>query len=104
MKIITIFNSRFARLINVSAVTLYPFIFFADNKDTAIAQHIVSHEYIHVLQIRAIGWWKFYATYFWQYVRARFSGKNHNDAYNSIDYEIVAYAFENTTEVPKDFV
>lgn len=104
MKIKLIFNSRFAKLINVGAITLYPFIFFADDKQTALEQHIVAHEYVHVVQIRTLGWWRFYWTYLVEYFKARFAGKNDNDAYYSVSYEVQAYAMQDVIEVPKGFV
>jgi hypothetical protein len=46
---------------SIEAITLYPFIFFHGEPTNRTR----SHEYIHVAQVRRIGWLKFYILYFW---------------------------------------
>jgi hypothetical protein len=70
MKTKLIFNSKFAKLINTGAITLYPFIFFSMSKEDDLRLKVVHHEYVHVRQVRSIGWFKFYLSYFWKWVVA----------------------------------
>lgn len=47
------------------AVTLYPFIFYRYHPE----QSHRLHEYIHVEQIRRLGWMKFYFLWIWYYLK-----------------------------------
>lgn len=103
MKVHCVFSSRLASLLNVSAITVYPFIFFADDREAAMDMHIVAHEYVHVLQVRKLGWLRFYWTYLLQYFRQRFAGRSDFEAYMGVNYEIEAYAEQATQVVPPGF-
>jgi hypothetical protein len=52
----------FRRGFTVYAVTIVPFIFI--RRDKAWDEGIMAHEFVHVAQVRAMGWWSFY----WSYV------------------------------------
>ncbi len=102
MKIHCVYNSRFASLVGAAGITIYPFIFFADNKEKAISEHVLSHEWVHVLQVRKLGWFRFYATYVWIYFRNRFQGMSADESYYAVPYEQEAYAGEDKQVVPMD--
>lgn len=96
MKVRFFFNSIVARVIKAEAITLYPFIFFADDERIELALDTVAHEMVHVEQVRNMGWLKFYWSYLVQYVKGRLAGKAHWDAYASITFEKEAYAKQRT--------
>jgi hypothetical protein len=58
---------------------------------------VIAHEHVHVEQIEKIGWWKFYYSYLLEYVKNRFKGLNHNQAYMEISYEKDAYFRQNAS-------
>lgn len=58
------------------AFVLYPFIFFKESKEE-VSETLFRHEWEHVLQVRALGWFRFYRDYLletWRvgYTRNRF--------------------------------
>jgi hypothetical protein len=89
---ITIKNSRIAKILKVDGIVLYPFILFA-KKDPGTV--LMKHEMIHVEQIKQSGLFKFYFSYLLQYVQFRFKGLDHNHAYRFISFEKEAYEKEN---------
>ncbi len=92
VKVKCIYNSRFAKLINVLGITLYPFIFMSFSREQSLKEHVVQHEFIHVRQIRKNGWLPFYLSYLYQYFRNRFKGLGADKSYGDIDWEKEAYA------------
>lgn len=100
LKPICFFNSGFAQWLEVDAITLFPFIFFATGREQAKAEHILAHEYIHVLQIKKIGFFSFYCSYWLQYFGFRLAGKDEWDAYLAVTHEAEAYGNQENTEVP----
>ena len=103
MKIRRKYNNWIPQLLNVGAITLYPYILFArsvtglkgNNGDYAI--QLFKHEYIHIEQVRKMGWFKFYFLYLVE------SAKN---GYEDNKYEVEAYARQNeqfTDEEQKAF-
>lgn len=88
MKIIEIKNNFVPKLLNVSAITLWPFIFYADSEPS---DEIMFHEWVHVLQIGYHGVVKFYALYVGYYFKLRFKGLKHLKAYYEIPFEKEAY-------------
>lgn len=82
MKII---ESKFItnKLLNVSGIVLWPFI-FVDNKDNKI---LINHELIHKEQIKDCGVLKFYILYLWYWIKY--------DGYYNIPFEQEAYNNEN---------
>ena len=101
MKVREIKSSRIAGLLGVVAITLYPFILF---RDAQPGPTLVNHERIHVAQIRAVGWLRFYAGYLWQYAKGRLRGLDHSAAYRAISYEAEAYAHQHEPGYPKRLV
>lgn len=87
MKIRRVYNSWIPQLFNVGAITLYPFILFrrtvlgikANRKNP---EHLFKHEYIHIEQVRKLGWFRFYFTYLVECKR---------NGYRQNKYEVEAY-------------
>jgi hypothetical protein len=115
MKVKLIYNSKFAKLINVGAITLYPFIFFSMSKEEALKKRVVHHEWVHVRQVRKLGWFRFYLSYFWQWIKGLFSRdritypntRTQVDnvlerAYYSITYEWEAYMQEKSLQFTEE--
>lgn len=86
MKIRRVYNHWIPQLLNASAITLYPFILFSKSiiglKGTQHPAHLFKHEYIHIEQIRRMGWFKFYFFYLVE---------NAQTGYDDNKYEIEAY-------------
>lgn len=85
------FNHWLPRWLRVSAITIYPFILFADDIGVAGSDGTIAHEWVHVGQIRALGWFRFYASYLLFYLRGRARGLSHSAAYFEVPYERDAY-------------
>ncbi len=92
VKVKCVYNSRFAKLLNVWGITLYPFIFMALSREQAFKEHLVQHEFVHVRQVRKHGWFKFYINYLYQYFANRLKGLGADKSYSNIDWEKEAYA------------
>jgi hypothetical protein len=85
------YDSWFAKLINVGAITLYPFVFVATKRNETPIE-LVQHEFVHVRQVRTVGWWRFYASYLWQWFVGIVRYRNHAAAYFDVSFEVEAYA------------
>lgn len=90
-------NHWYPKWLGVDAITLMPFILLSGSLSEARINETLAHEWIHVKQVRQIGWSKFYASYLWQYLVGRFKGKSHDDSYYNISFEKEAY--ENQAEM-----
>lgn len=88
MKIFHIKNSLIARILNVEAIVVYPFIFFRTKSPNEI---LISHEMVHVDQIKREGVFKFYFKYLLEYSLLRYKKVPHYEAYRSISFEKEAY-------------
>ena len=87
MKIRRKYNNWIPQLFNVGAITLYPYILFARTVQGIKTyrknpEYLFKHEYIHIEQVRRVGWFKFYFTYIVESFK--------ND-YLDISYEVEAY-------------
>jgi len=71
-----------------SGFVLYPIVFFFE---VEIDPKVRAHENVHCLQVREIGWLKFYSSYLSYYIKNRMKGMSHEQAYASIPYETLAY-------------
>lgn len=91
MKIRWRYNSKFAELLKVNAIVMYPFVFVTK---ASASQALIAHELEHVAQIRREGLVKFYMKYLWFYFRNLRIYKNSFKAYYNIPYEIEARAAE----------
>ena len=88
MKIRRVYNSCIPKLLKVSAITLYPFILFTRSVDgikkcRKDPEQLFKHEYIHIEQVRRMGWFKFYFCYLVE---------NRKTGYKQNKYEIEAYS------------
>jgi hypothetical protein len=84
------FDHWLPKLLGVNAIVLYPFVLFGAQREN-VARETIQHEFIHVRQVRARGWCRFYASYLAQYLLWRLKGKRHDRAYRNISFEIEAY-------------
>jgi hypothetical protein len=97
MRVYCFYNSWIAKFLQTYGIVLFPFIFFYYDKETSFKKKIINHEFVHVRQIRRIGFFKFYLSYFWDYCKRRFSGNSHEDAYENNPWEKEAYMMTNLT-------
>lgn len=81
------------KFLGVEAITIYPWILFSQPKAYTDVKTII-HECVHVTQVKKKGWLWFYFTYLVFYVRGRFRGMDHDDAYRAIPYEIEAFTLQ----------
>ncbi len=79
-----VYNSRLARWLQVTAITLYPFVFIADS---TADDELLRHEGMHVKQIERVGVLRFYVSYLGFYFSWRLMGFDHYDAYLAIPWE-----------------
>ena len=91
MKPIIVRNSIVPKLlswiIDIRAITLFPFIFIKDNGD----ERLINHELIHITQQKETLVLGFYILYIWDYIIGLVKFKNFRDSYYSIRFEREAY-------------
>jgi len=104
LKVRVVENSWFAGMIVGKNITIYPFIFLIYDKQTSINTFILQHEYIHILQVRKLGWLKFYSSYILEYLKNLWKYKNFEQAYENISYEVEAYKGMYTQQLPDPLV
>lgn len=90
MKVRARYGHWFPQKVGAIAITLYPYVLFADQKSAALP--VAKHEVVHVRQVRKLGWFRFYASYLWQWCKGMVCFWDYWGAYNSISYEQEAYA------------
>jgi hypothetical protein len=105
MKVREVFGSQLIAgcIAQADAITLYPFIFYLD-QCPPMTERV--HEHIHCNQVRANGWFKFYGSYLWQYVKNRAWLRMPQElAYQQISWEIEAYAHQSDwkDQILKDY-
>jgi hypothetical protein len=86
-------NCKFLKTLKINAIVLYPFVLYCDRTPS---EDIISHEQVHLDQIKRDGVIKFYAKYLREYIKGRRCGLSHYEAYRSICYEREAYGDEDT--------
>jgi len=87
MKIRRKYNHWIPQLLRVGGITLYPYILFARSvpgikKYRQHPEYLFKHEYIHIEQVRRLGWFKFYLSYIVE---------NMKKGYSNNKYEVEAY-------------
>jgi len=91
MKPIIIQNSKIpvylSIFINISAITLFPFIISRDE----MSDVTINHEKIHIEQQRELLVVFFYVLYIWYWLIGKVKGMNNDEAYMSIPFECEAY-------------
>jgi len=75
---------------NVAAITLGRRIYIAEEATEAILRH----ELVHVRQAGELGLVRFLWRYVAEYVRNRWRGMAHDDAYRAISFEVEAFLAE----------
>lgn len=85
-------------LLGASAITLGHNIIYA-KKQSNVNPQLRNHEMIHVEQCERYTTFGFFMLYFFYYLKERFNGKDHWQAYYANPLEIEA--FERQSEVPK---
>ena len=96
------YDHWYPKLIKVGAITLYPFILISGTKEEAIRDQILNHEWIHVNQVRSLGWLRFYGSYLWKYFKNYLKSRDQFIAYMNISYEQEAYAGQDSFELPEE--
>ena len=91
MKPIIIQNSKIPAylsiFINISAITLFPFIISRDE----MSEVTINHEKIHIEQQRELLVIFFYVLYVWYWLSGKAKGMTNDEAYMNIPFEQEAY-------------
>ena len=70
------------------AITLGCHIYFSEK---TVYSSLLTHELVHIKQIEALGRFKFYFSYFYQFIKNLWKYKNWEKAYYFISFEQEAY-------------
>lgn len=93
MNPIIVKNSKIPKLlswvVDVWAITLWPFIFIRDEG----SEDVIRHESIHIAQYNELFVVGFLAIYLWDFIHGLAKYKNRQVAYEMIRFEQEAYAF-----------
>ncbi len=93
MKPIIIIAPKFTKaiswVVDIAAITLYPFIISRDK----MSEDVLQHETIHILQQKELFVLFFYILYGWDYLRGMLKYKNKEKAYFKIRFEQEAYEY-----------
>ena len=79
----------------IGAITLYPYILFADEQGS-VPLEMLGHEYIHFVQVKNVGYVRFYLSYLVWYIGGLIFHGSHYWAYRSIPTESAAYSNQST--------
>lgn len=97
MKVRARYSHWFPRKVGALAITLYPWVLFSMPKSEALP--VAKHEVVHVRQVRALGWLRFYVSYGWQWLKAMVCYWDYWRAYSAVLYEQEAYAQQANNEL-----
>ena len=101
MKKVTVaYNHWLPKMFGYVGITLYPYIFISLSEEQAKEQRIINHEWVHVVQVRKLGWFRFYGTYLLYYLAGLLKYGNPQTAYYNIPFECEAYEEQATFELP----
>ncbi len=92
------YGSWLAWVLGVGAITLYPWVFVLYSK-AQTPRYLVEHEFVHVRQVRALGWLRFYASYLWEYFGHLLRLRSRDAAYMAVSFEKEAYAKQETAKL-----
>ncbi|MFY0645098.1 MAG: hypothetical protein JXR19_11580 [Bacteroidia bacterium] len=95
MKVLIPSYLKFILLKSVSAITIWPFVFYKTNESMKNSR-IWSHEEIHLRQQLELFILPFYLIYITEYLVLRIKHGNHRQAYQSISFEREAYKYDNS--------
>ena len=94
MKAIVKYNSKIPKalsvFIDVSAITLYPFILYSKAEEE-VAEDTKNHEMIHIYQQRELWVLWFYILYVYYWLKNKLKGQANLAAYANIPFEVEAY-------------
>lgn len=93
MKFKEYYNCKFPNLIQASAVTIGNRIYYSFD-ELEVPRNIRIHERKHVKQYEKYGIFGFLYRYFRDYLKGRFKGESHWEAYYKIPFEIEAFESE----------
>jgi len=99
MNVKIIYSSWVPKLFKRKAIVLYPYIFISKTEKEAKKLRILHHEWMHILQIRKEGLFKFYLKYVGEWFVNLF--KDYKNAYLNISYEKEACFKEKKINLPK---
>ena len=85
-----------------NAIVLYPFILISKSETESKKTNILNHEFIHILQIRKDGFFKFYSKYLLEWVINLFI--DYRTAYKNISYEKEAFIQGRRIKLPKRLI
>jgi hypothetical protein len=93
MKPITIIAPKFLKaiswVVDITAITLYPFIISREE----MSKDVLQHETIHIAQQKELFVLFFYLLYGWDYLKGLIKYKEKEKAYYQIRFEQEAYAY-----------
>ena len=93
MKPIIIIAPKFTKaiswVVDVAAITLFPFIISRDE----MSEDVLQHETIHIAQQKELFVIFFYLLYGWDYLKGMIKYKNKEQAYFKIRFEQEAYEY-----------
>jgi len=95
------YNSWVPKLVGWNGITLYPFIFMTTPKHKSRKSRLLHHEWIHIMQVREHGFFKFYFSYLVQAFVNVLKYRNLKKAYRNISFEKEAYLKEKKIKLPK---
>lgn len=84
MRTIVVKKSMIAKILGVEAIVLYPFIFC---RSSSPSSRLITHELVHIEQIKRHGVLCFYWLYLKEYFHLRTKRMSHYEAYSSISFE-----------------
>ena len=83
MKIRRVYNHWIPQLLRVGAITLYPFILYSQStyhlkrREDNYLKNLFKHEYVHIGQVRRMGWFKFYFLYIIENAKTGYKGNKY---------------------------
>lgn len=94
MKVRCRYSHWLPKKVGAEAITLYPYVLFGSDRQTSCAQYAVQHEFVHVRQVRKLGWLRFYASYVLQFLLGLLKTRSASQAYIGVSFEREAYTQE----------
>lgn len=101
MKPIIIKTKYLKKFTGIRGIFVFPFIIYTPYKQnryriaSALNANVERHERIHFAQALELWVMGFYVLYLYYYLKYRFEGANHKEAYYNIPFEKEAYRYQN---------
>lgn len=90
-------NHWIPKILRVNAITLYPYVLYAEG----VSYPTWVHEMTHVRQIEVYGVWRFYFIYIKEYFKNLVKTRSHFSAYYQIPFEVEARYWEHIGHAPE---